>query len=79
MLNECRLIAISWTVGSVFVDAIDLAIFLPPEYDWRASCFDTASTVNDVMPFVVDGFSTENIHIHKTPIYYYVVVSKKYP
>lgn len=59
MLTERILIAISLTVGSDFVDAIDFAaLLLSVAYDWRASCFDIASNVNDVIPFVVDGFAS---------------------
>lgn len=61
MLTERILIAISLTVSSDLVDANDFtAVFLlSVAYDWRASCFDIASSVNDVMPFVVDGFASK--------------------
>lgn len=60
MLTERILIAMSLTVASDFVDANDFAaLLLSVAYDWRASCLDIASSVSDVMPFVVDGFASE--------------------
>lgn len=52
ILNECKLCAMSFTVGTAFERGLVAA---STAYDWRASCLETASTVNEANPFIFDG------------------------